>query len=122
MPPPGATLQLERHVRWVGGAHAPPLTVGSHPKAGIDRPRLSPYVTNACFKCFRSILHVFHMDVAKLDRDVAYIKCFRGMLQVFQRHVASVSKACCKRLFEMFSSTCCICFTHIYRKSMFEIF
>ena len=31
---------------------------------------------------------MFHMDVAKVDRDVAY--------------VASVSEACCKRLFKMF--------------------
>jgi hypothetical protein len=44
----------------------------------------SHYVANICFKCF-------HMDVVKVDRDVAYIasvsdaccKCFRGMLQVF---------------------------------------
>jgi hypothetical protein len=31
---------------------------------------------------------VFHVDVAKIDRDVVY--------------VASVSEACCKHLFKMF--------------------
>jgi len=39
----------------------------------------------------RDMLHVFHMDVAKVDRDVAYVgsiseaccKCFGGMLHAF---------------------------------------
>jgi hypothetical protein len=34
------------------------------------------------------MLQVFHMDVAKVDRDLAY--------------VASVSEACCKHLFKVF--------------------
>jgi hypothetical protein len=41
-----------------------------------------------CFRCFRGMLQVFHLDVAKLDRDVLY--------------VASVSEACCKSLFKIF--------------------
>jgi hypothetical protein len=47
---------------------------------------------------------VFYMDVAKVDRDVAY--------------VAMVVYVCCKILSPMFMlqvclSGCCICFTHI---------
>jgi hypothetical protein len=46
------------------------------------------HIASVCFKCFicfRDMLQVFHMDVAKLDRDVAY--------------VAMVVHVCCKRLF-----------------------
>jgi hypothetical protein len=53
---------------------------------------------------------VFHMDVAKVDRDVAY--------------VVVIIHVCCKRLFQIFHLFfrrmlqacligCCICFTHI---------
>ena len=56
------------------------------------------------------MLQVFHMNVAKVDRDVAYI--------------AMVVHGCCKLLFSMFYlffrrmlqvclSECCICFTHM---------
>jgi hypothetical protein len=66
---------------------------------------------------------VFHMAVAKIDRDVAYIaKCSRGvfleacckhlfkMFHLFQKYVVSVfylnvvyvSQICCKSVFEMF--------------------
>jgi hypothetical protein len=38
-----------------------------------------------CFRCFIGISQVFHMDVAKVNRDVAY--------------VAMAIYACCKRLF-----------------------
>ena len=41
-----------------------------------------------CFRCFSGMLQVFQMDVAKLDRDVAYI--------------AMVVHVCCKDLFPMF--------------------
>jgi hypothetical protein len=55
------------------------------------------------------MLQVFHTDVVKLDRDVAY--------------VAMAIQVCCKRLFQMFHLFfrrmlqvflfgCCICFTH----------
>jgi hypothetical protein len=69
----------------VGGARAP------RPESTDWSQPLLPYVANVCFKCFRyfrGMLQVFRMDVAKVDREVAY--------------VASVSDACCKRLFEMF--------------------
>ena len=48
---------------------------------------------------------MFHVDVAKVDRDVAYVtsvleaccKCFKGMLQAFVQNVLSVSDVCFKR-------------------------
>ena len=46
----------------------------------------------ACFKyfrCFRLVLQVFHLDVAKIDLDIAYVvmtkyACCKPMFQVFQ--------------------------------------
>jgi hypothetical protein len=52
---------------------------------------LKVYVANVCFRCFRcfrGMLQEFHIDVAKVYQDVAY--------------VASVLKVCCKHLFKMF--------------------
>jgi hypothetical protein len=49
---------------------------------------LKAHVARVCFRCFRGMLQVFHMDVAKRDRDVAY--------------VAMVVHVCCKRPFQMF--------------------
>jgi hypothetical protein len=52
---------------------------------------LKAHVASICFKCFscfRGILQGFRMDVAKVDRDVAY--------------VAMVVHLCCKRLFPMY--------------------
>jgi hypothetical protein len=63
--------------------------------------------------CFKHMLQVFYLDIAKVNLEVAYVcngytrvsrvsgvyKCFRCMLQVFQlfrTHVASVSSGCCK--------------------------
>jgi hypothetical protein len=67
-------------------------------------PGLIPYVANVissvsvvsdvCFKCF-------HMDVAKVERDVAY--------------VVSVSKTCCK----LFCSQCFICFLDVCCKCVY---
>jgi hypothetical protein len=50
------------------------------------------------------MLHVFYIDVAKADRDVAYVamaihvcfKCMFQMFRLFQTYVASVSSRCCK--------------------------
>jgi hypothetical protein len=50
--------------------------------------RFFKYVVSLCFNCFRCMFQVFHMDVAKVDYDVAY--------------VAVVAHICCKRLFSMF--------------------
>jgi hypothetical protein len=49
-----------------------------------------------CFICFIDMLQVFHVDIAKVDRDVAY--------------VASVSEAYYKCLFKMF---------HLFFRRMF---
>jgi hypothetical protein len=71
-------------------------------RSGVARPRAGfsgytsrslPFsdVVSVYFKCFRyciCMLQVFHMDVTKVDRDVAY--------------VAMAIHVCCKRLFQMF--------------------
>jgi hypothetical protein len=60
-------------------------------------------VASVCFKCFSffiGMLQVFHMDVEKVDRDVAY--------------VAIVVHVCCKLLFLMFHL-----FFHTHFASMF---
>jgi hypothetical protein len=77
-----------------------------------------------CCKCMLSVLSVirgmllvFHMDVAKVDRDVEYIacaseicyKCFRGMMLAFVQNISYVSDVCYKR----FLFGCCTCFTHM---------
>jgi hypothetical protein len=49
--------------------------------------------------CFRCMLQVFHMDVVKVDRDVAY--------------VAMAIHACYKRLFQMF---------HLFLRHMLQAF
>ena len=70
---------------------------------------LQACVASVCFKCFRCficMLQVFHVDVAKVDRDITY--------------VAMAIHVCCKRLFQMFQlfqmdvarvlSRCCVYF------------
>jgi hypothetical protein len=47
------------------------------------------HVSRACFQCFIYMLQVFHLDVVKVDLDVAYVvmaiyACFKRMFQVFQ--------------------------------------
>jgi hypothetical protein len=71
-----------------GGARMSRLATGSHPN---DRSRPSPSLCCKCmfkcFKCFRGMLQLLHMDLAKVDRDVAHIvffcKCFQWYLQAF---------------------------------------
>jgi hypothetical protein len=58
------------------------------------------YVASVHFKYFRGMLQVFHTDVAKVDRDIAY--------------VAMVIHVCCKRLSLMF-----YLFFHIYVANVF---
>jgi hypothetical protein len=61
-----------------------------------------PYIAIICFRCFRcyrGTFQLFHMDVAKADRDVA--------------HVASVLEVCCKSFVQnvlFVSNVCCKCF------------
>jgi hypothetical protein len=82
--------------------------------------------------CFICMLQMFHVDVAKLDRDVAY--------------VVMVIHVCCKRLFQMFQlfqtyvtyvliwvlhmfhtyvasvlSGCCICFTYMLQMFYLDV-
>jgi hypothetical protein len=100
---------------------------------------MKPHVADVCFNSFRGMLQVLHMDVAKVDRDVAHVayvasvfdECckfivpnvsavFRRVLHLFYLGVAYVSHICCKcfiRMLHMFhtyvarvSSECCICF------------
>ena len=77
---------------------------------------LHTYVARVCSNCSRCMLQVFHMDVAKVDHDVA--------------HVAMAIHVCCKRPFQMFylpfSNVCCKCayldvayVSHTYCKCMF---
>ena len=57
------------------------------------------YVYFKCLRCFRGMLQLFHTDITKVDRDVAYI--------------AMVVHVCCKRLFPMFH----LCFwTYCYKR------
>jgi hypothetical protein len=79
---------------------ASPSSAAGWPKPTVPRSTLrcpeeeewqTMHVSRLRFKCFRSsigMLQVFHMDVAKVDRDVAY--------------VAMVVHVCCKLLFLMF--------------------
>jgi len=54
------------------------------------------------------MLQVFHMDVAKVDRDVAYVaiaihKCCKRLFQIFHLFF--------RRMLQVFLFWCCICFT-----------
>ena len=69
-----------------GGARA---ALASTSTVGIAWPR-APHVASVCFKCFicfRGMLQVFCMDVAKVDRDVAYV-------QWLYTYVADVCSQC----------------------------
>jgi hypothetical protein len=75
------------------------------------------YVRYKCLRRFRCMLQLFHLDVAKIDREMLHIL---HMLQVFQKHVASVCSRCfiCFQTYVaiVFLSGCCICFTHMLRQ------
>jgi hypothetical protein len=60
---------------------------------------LEANVASLCFECFRGMLQVFHMDVAKVDHGVSYVAmvihvCYKCLLQMFhllcQTYVANV--------------------------------
>jgi hypothetical protein len=68
---------------------------------------------------------VFHMDVAKVDREVTYVaKCSRWMLQVFRGMLQRLFKIF--YLFQMYVASVfyldVVCVSHICCKSMFKIF
>jgi hypothetical protein len=78
---------------------APPYSIVGWPEPTVPQSALhrpeeegrTTHVLRVYFKCFRcsiDMLQVFHMDIAKVDRDVAY--------------VAMLVDVCCKLLFPMF--------------------
>jgi hypothetical protein len=124
-----------------GGARAP--------TAGIDWLRLPlPYVANVCFRCFscfKGMLQLFLIDVAKVDwRCCICCKYFRDMLQVFlqkfylfQTYVASVlirmfayvSHICCNNMFYRFQTYvtsvlfgCYVCYNDYVASACFKCF
>jgi hypothetical protein len=105
-----------RQIDLVDGGDITPASGELHTLTSLHSPKqqgdvaLKAHVGSVCFNCFIGILQVFHMDVAKLDQDVAY--------------VAMVVHVCCKHLFKTFHlffrrmllvglSGCCICFIHM---------
>jgi hypothetical protein len=72
------------------------------------------HVANVCFKyfkCLRGMLQVFHLDIAKVDPNVAYVccKCFIWMLHMFHTYVASV----CFNYFQKYAASSVSCCKHI---------
>jgi hypothetical protein len=58
---------------------------------------LKEYVANVCFKCFRSTLQLFYIDVAKVGQDVAHVAmAIYVLFQVYVSNVFSVADICCK--------------------------
>ena len=59
---------------------------------------MKAHIAIICFKCFRGMLQVLYIDVAKVDQDAAHVVmaihvCFKRMFQMFnlfQMNVASV--------------------------------
>jgi hypothetical protein len=71
------------------------------------------HVASLCFKCFTCIigmLQLFHMDVAKVGRDV-------HMLQWLYTYVASFCFQCficfCRHMLQVCLFECCIYFIHM---------
>jgi hypothetical protein len=110
---------------------------------------MEAHVASVCFKCFkrfRGMLQLFHMDVAKVDQGCCtYCKCFRGILQLFHMDVAKVDQGCCtyckcfRGMLQVFQRCCSKCFivldicckhsdlgvahvSHICCKNMFDMF
>jgi hypothetical protein len=83
---------------------------------------LKAHVANVCFKyfrCFIGMLQVFHMNVAKVDRDVVYVTSVSEtcMLQAFVHSGSFVSDICCKRF-----DLDVVCVSPICCKNMFQMF
>jgi hypothetical protein len=101
-----------------------------------EKRMLQEYVSSV-FRCFRGMLQVFQMDIAKVDRDVAYVAmivhiCCKGLLPLFR---LCFPDACCKcvcRDFAYFSHIrciflfgCCVylqCFSSVFRCFFFKCF
>jgi hypothetical protein len=52
-----------------------------------------------CFRCFKRMLLMFHLDVSKVDIGVAHVA--NGYTRMFQSHVSSVSSVF-RRMLQMF--------------------
>jgi hypothetical protein len=88
-------LLVPSRVTHAGGTHALPLRGRNQSSLASLSPSMLQMYVLSILDVIRGILQLFHMDVAKVDRDVAFVaNCFRGMLQLFQRHVASVCLKC----------------------------
>jgi hypothetical protein len=60
-----------------------------------------------CFRSFRGTLQLFHIDITKIDWDVAFVVmaiCFRRILQVF------LFGYCICFIPQVFLYGCCVCF------------
>jgi hypothetical protein len=86
---------------------------------GWNRPApASPILQNAClkcFKCFIDMLQVFHMVVAKLDRDVAdatmlVLVCCKLLFPMFHLFFSNVRCKCVYLDVAYVSHICCKCF------------
>jgi hypothetical protein len=95
----------------------------------------APHVTSACFnrfRCFVVTFQVFHADIAKVDRDAAYVtiivhvccKCLFPMFHLFfsdvcckciYLDVAYVSHICCKSILSAYC-ICLQCFCMCFRR------
>jgi hypothetical protein len=95
------SIALERPSRSPGASTATHF----YTTTGIDQPNLPlPYVAYICFKCFRYILLLFHMDISKVYLEMLH------MLQLFQRHVSNVYFKCFIGMFQQcFPDACCVC-------------
>jgi hypothetical protein len=108
------------------------------PTLMVESPGLGlPHVASVCFKyfkCFVGMFQVFHADIVKVDRDVAYVAmivhiCCKCMF--FQTYIASVfidvayvSHICCKCfiwmlhmfaiVYQVFFMCCCMCFRRLF--------
>jgi hypothetical protein len=101
------------------------------------------HVATICFMCFKYMLHIFHLDVTKIDLVLYMLQwlymyvasvwfkcfsCFKRMLQVFYLDAAYIALAiyvCCKCMFHMFqlfqtyvtsvlSGSCICCSAHTH--------
>ena len=122
-------LRWRLDVHWVVVLDVPYPELASYRISQLGRLRPPAMPCLKCFRCFKNMFQlfqinvVFHLDVAKVDLDIAYVAmaiyaCCKHMFevfQVFQTYVLSVSSGCCKN-----RSGCCICCYGHTR--MFQVF
>ena len=94
-----------------------PATTSLHSSKQQGDIALNAHVASVCFKCFRGVLQVFQIDVAKIYQDVAYVAmaihaCCKGVFQMFHLFFRSMLKVC---LFWVLLYGCCICFTMAFQ-------